>query len=187
MAIIQSYNDARIRTFHSGKRSIIKNFENSLNKAKGDVVFLADQDDIWFPDKVQTVLSYMSAYDLVFSNAAVFSEHTNDSYLLYESKGTKTGLVRNFIKNNYIGATMAFRREVLTNAMPFPADIYMHDVWLALVAEIKGKTFFIEQPLIYYRRHGNNASETGSKSSNSVLKKIQMRYNLGISLLRRFV
>lgn len=187
LAIIERYNDHRIRTYHAGKRSIIKNFENSLNKVTGDVVFLADQDDIWFPNKVQAVLSYMSEYDLVFSNAAVFSVNTDDSYLLYEPKGIKTGLLRNFIKNNYIGATIAFKRELLETALPFPEDIYMHDVWLALVAEIKGKTFFIEQPLIYYRRHGNNASETGEKSSNSVFKKMRMRYHLGISLFRRFL
>lgn len=187
LAIIERYNDDRIRTCHSGQKSIIKNFENSLKKATGDVVFLADQDDIWFPSKVQTVLSYMSEYDLVFSNAAVFTENTKDSYLLYEAEGVKTGLLRNFIKNNYIGATMAFKREVLVNALPFPKDIYMHDVWLASVAEIKGNTFFIEQPLIYYRRHGNNASETGEKSSNSILKKIRMRYQLGKSLLMRFL
>tara|TARA_R110000744_G_scaffold89196_1_gene173545 strand:+ start:16008 stop:16691 length:684 start_codon:yes stop_codon:yes gene_type:complete len=187
LSIIKAYNDARISIYHSGKRSIIKNFENCLKRATGDVIFLSDQDDIWFPKKVVTVLSYMDEYDLVFSNASVFNENTEQSYLLYSKTGTRTGLLRNFVKNNYIGATMAFKRGVKDKALPFPPDIYMHDAWLAMVAETKGKTFFIEEPLIYYRRHGNNASETGEKSSNTFSEKMRMRYNLASSLLKRFL
>lgn len=187
LAIIDAYQDTRISTHHSGKRSIIKNFENSLKRATGDVIFLADQDDIWYPNKIATTLSYINEYDLVFSNASVFNKNTEQSYLLYNKKGSRTGLLRNFVKNNYIGATMAFKRRVLDKALPFPPHIYMHDVWLAMVAEVKGKTFFIEQPLIYYRRHGNNASETGEKSSNSFRVKMRMRYNLASSLLRRLL
>ncbi|MEH6514152.1 MAG: glycosyltransferase family 2 protein [Maribacter arcticus] len=187
LAIIETYNDARISTHYSGKRSIIKNFENSLKRATGDVVFLADQDDIWYPNKVAITLSYLNEYDLVFSNASVFKENTEQSYLLYEKGVSRIGLLRNFVKNNYIGATMAFKRGVLDKALPFPPNIYMHDVWLAMLVELKGKTFFIEQPLIYYRRHGNNASETSEKSSNGFGVKMRMRFNLALSLLRRLL
>jgi hypothetical protein len=82
---------------------------------------------------------------------------------------------------------MAFRKTVLDRALPFPKGIYMHDIWLAMVAEITGKTFFINEPLIYYRRHEENASETGKKSSNSFLKKISMRVLLIYNLLKRFL
>ena len=187
LAIIESYNDTRISTYYSGKRSIIKNFENSLKRATGDVVFLADQDDIWYPNKVAITLSYLNDYDLVFSNASVFKANTKQSYLLYEKGVSRIGLFRNFVKNNYIGATMAFKRGVLDKALPFPPNIYMHDAWLAMVSEIKGKTFFIDEPLIYYRRHGNNASETGEKSSNTFSVKMRMRYNLASSLFKRFL
>lgn len=185
LSIIEDYQDDRISTYHSGKRSIIKNFENSLRRASGDVIFLADQDDIWYPNKVEIMLSYMNRFDLIFSNASVFSKNTEASYLLYDKSKLRTGLLRNFIKNNYIGATMAFKRSILKSALPFPSGIYMHDIWLAMIGEIKGKNFFIEEPLIYYRRHGNNASETGEKSSNTLIVKLTMRYKLALSLLRR--
>ncbi|MFT6933804.1 MAG: glycosyltransferase involved in cell wall biosynthesis [Maribacter sp.] len=187
LAIIAGYQDKRIRIYHSEKRSIIKNFENSLKRAKGEIIFLADQDDIWYPKKVATMIFYMGEFDLIFSNASVFSKNTEASYLLYDYNTTRTGVLRNFIKNNYIGATMAFKREILNKALPFPSHIYMHDAWIGMTAELKGKTFFIKEPLIFYRRHDNNASETGKKSSNSFFKKMKMRYNLAHCLLMRFL
>jgi glycosyltransferase involved in cell wall biosynthesis len=185
--IIKRYKDSRIKLIYSGKRSIIKNFENALGNAKGDIIFLADQDDIWYPNKISETLSYMIEYDLVFSNASVFNKSILETTLLYDNNKTRTGLVRNFIKNNYIGATMAFKKEILNRALPFPTKIYMHDAWISAVAEIFGKTFYINEPLIYYRRHDNNASETGEKSSNSLFKKLNMRYNLAKSLFQRLL
>ena len=45
--IIKSYNDDRIKLYHSNARNFKKNFENARNKAKGDIIFLSDQDDVW--------------------------------------------------------------------------------------------------------------------------------------------
>ncbi len=51
--IITSINDARIKVIKSNIRlGVIKNFERSLYAAKGDIIFLSDQDDIWLPNKV---------------------------------------------------------------------------------------------------------------------------------------
>lgn len=187
LSIINEYRDDRIFVYHSGKRSIIENFENSLKKAKGDIIFLTDQDDIWYPNKVNTIIPYLRKYDLVFSNASVFHSDIGKTNLLYSKDVKRTGLFKNFIKNNYVGATMAFNRRVLNKALPFPKGIYMHDIWLAMIAEIIGKTKYLKEPLIYYRRHGDNASQTGEKSDNSILKKTMMRFNLILCLLKRFL
>lgn len=65
---------------------------------------------------------------------------------------------------------MAFRKELLPVILPFPRKIPMHDQWIGLLAEIYGKTYYISEPLIYYRRHASNASFTGKKV-NSVYTK----------------
>ncbi len=187
LEIIGSYKDKRIKLLHSNGKNIIKNFENALQHANGAYIFLSDQDDIWHEDKVKVSVKHLEEYDLVFSELEVFSEDINNTKRFYQDKGRKTGILKNIIKNHYIGATMAFRRDILMRALPFPKGIYMHDIWLAMIAEIKGKTFFIEEPLIYYRRHSENASETGEKSSNSLSKKISMRGILIYNLLKRLI
>ena len=47
MEILELFKDKRIRLLvNEGKHGFIWNFENALRKAKGDVIFLCDQDDI---------------------------------------------------------------------------------------------------------------------------------------------
>ncbi|HEA20194.1 MAG TPA: glycosyltransferase family 2 protein [Pricia antarctica] len=186
LKILDAYNDLRIKVLKSNGRNIIKNFENALTHSSGEIIFLADQDDIWYPSKVPECLKYLRKYDLVFSNVEVFRDDIADMELFYSKKGTKTGILRNLIKNNYIGATMAFKRRILEKSLPFPRNIYMHDIWLAMTAEIVGKTFFIEKPLMGYRRHGENASQTGEKSSNTLIRKLKIRIDLVRNLIHRF-
>lgn len=179
ISIIQSVNDDRVCLYHSKAQNIIKNFENALNKATGDVIFLADQDDIWHKDKVIISKKHLLKYDCVFTNLEVFEyDDLDNTYLFFNDSKSKTGFFRNLIKNNYVGATMAFRKELLIKALPLPKDVYMHDVWIAMIAELTSSTYFISKALIYYRRHGKNASATGERSKNSFFTKLRMRYKL---------
>src|ERR1700722_16776290 len=51
--ILKSFNDARIKIFtNEHKKGPVGNFENALSKASGDIIFLADQDDEWFSNKI---------------------------------------------------------------------------------------------------------------------------------------
>lgn len=186
LAIIESYQDPRIKLLHSAHKNLIFNFENALEKAGGDVIFLADQDDIWFDEKVQKCTNRLKKDLLVFSNAAMFyGNNSNVSELFFKDTKKKTGLLNNLKKVKFLGATLAFQRSVLQKALPFPKNIPMHDIWIGLVAESMGYTYYIDEPLIYYRRHENAASTTGGKSSNSFLTKLTIRMNLALALIKR--
>ncbi len=186
LQILESYKDKRIHLYHSTHKNLIFNFENALQRATGDLIFLCDQDDIWFDDKVEKYKKQLKKYYLIFSNAAMFwGNDKNDYELFFKDYVRKTGLWNNLYKVNFLGATLAFRKSVLQKALPFPKKIAMHDIWIGLVAETMGKTYFIEEPLIYYRRHENAASTTGGKSENSLAIKLKIRFDLGVALLRR--
>jgi len=186
IGIIESYQDRRIRLFHSTHKNLIFNFENALEQASGDIIFLSDQDDIWFNEKVRRYKENIDKNLLVFSNAAMFQDNNiNDYELFFKNQNKKTGLWNNLIKVKFLGATLAFKKEVLTKALPFPKNIPMHDIWMGLVAESMGSTHYMDEPLIYYRRHENVASTTGAASQNSFLKKVKIRMNLVLGLLKR--
>lgn len=186
LQIIESYKDKRIHLYRSTYKNLIFNFENALKHAKGDFIFLSDQDDIWFKDKVEKCMEQLQKHLLVFSNAAMFKGgDMNDSELFFADDSKKTGLWNNLYKVNFLGATLAFRKSVLEKALPFPKKIAMHDIWIGLVAETMGSTHYIDEPLIYYRRHMDAASTTGGRSKNSFLAKIKIRLYLVSSLLRR--
>ena len=77
LEIIGSYKDRRIKLLHSTHKNLILNFENALKQASGDVVFLSDQDDIWFDKKVKKYKEHLKKNLLVFSNATMFYDNNN--------------------------------------------------------------------------------------------------------------
>lgn len=169
--------DGRIIYVEGPGKGVIKNFENALKKADGDIVFLCDQDDVWLADKVKTVTD---AFDgdlpqLVLHNAKVTDEKlnvTNESF--FGLHGSGKGIVKNLLKNSYMGCCMAFTGSLKEKILPFPEDIPMHDQWIGLNAELYGKVTLIEQPLILYRRHGGNV--TGGKTT--FVQKLNWRKNM---------
>jgi len=68
------------------------------------------------------------------------------------------GVVPNLIKNQYQGSTMAFRKEILEAVLPFPNDIPMHDSWIGLVNAVIGRTVYLPDRLVFYRRHESNVT-----------------------------
>jgi glycosyltransferase involved in cell wall biosynthesis len=184
--IIKSYRDKRIVLFENQKfKSPIFNFENALGYAKGNIIILSDQDDIWKDNKVEVIKKYMKDYDLVLSDADIIDEYGNileESF--YKLNKSNAGLFKNIVKNSYLGCTMAFNRKILNKSLPFPKDLPMHDWWIGLMGELYGKTYFIEDKLISYRRHGNNASPTGEKSIYSFKQKIMFRLKIIKNLIR---
>ena len=160
--ILKSLNDSRIKIFHNGSRKgPVGNFENALRESSGQIIFLCDQDDVWFDNKIERHLAGHLNGDLVISDAIVIDEEQNIIFnSFFSQRKSKKGLLNNILRNSYIGCCTSFNRKILDVALPFPADIHMHDWWIGLIAELKGKVFFLNEPLMYYRRHNNNASVT---------------------------
>lgn len=187
--IIKSFNDKRIVLYENQKfKSPIFNFENSLTYASGDYIFLSDQDDIWVPNKVKVMKEFLVNFDLVLSDTDIIDSNGNiQKKSFYQINGSKKGLVRNIVKNSYLGCTMAFNQKILQRSLPFPKDIAMHDWWIGLIAELYGKTYFIDEKLIHYRRHGSNASPAGESSHYSFSKKISFRLIMIKNLILRYL
>jgi glycosyltransferase involved in cell wall biosynthesis len=187
LEIVTKINDSRIKIIRGQSRlGVIKNFERSLYAASGDIIFLADQDDVWLPNKVVKCKQILANHMLVVTDCKVVDSELNpisESFFALKSSGK--GIVKNIFKNSYIGCCIAFRRELLDVALPFPDQVPMHDVWIGLLAEIIGKVTFMPEPLVLYRRHGANASFLESR--NSVFKKIKFRFLLVINLVFRLV
>jgi glycosyltransferase involved in cell wall biosynthesis len=187
LEIIESFKDKRIKLYKNNNfRNPIFNFENALKYSTGDIIFLSDQDDIWEDSKLEMMKKYLKYYDLVVSDCSIVDANLKiieNSF--FELRNSGPGFLKNLYKNTYLGCCMAFNRKILKIALPFPNNIPMHDIWLGMVGEIFGSTIFIEDKLVKYRRHGNNASPTSEKSKYSLVKKIKDRYNLLIALLLR--
>ncbi len=186
---IRSMADGRVRIVKGPcRQSPTQNFENALSHAKGDYIFLADQDDVWLPGKVSTCMKWLNRYDCVVSDAEMADESLRvieKSY--YSVHHTKPGRWYNlFVKNGYMGCCMAFTRRVLDAALPFPNGIAMHDLWIGNVAAFRFSARFIGEALVTYRCHGGNVSFTATgKSGFSLRKKLSIRLSTAINLIAR--
>ena len=187
IGIIKGFADSRIRLYEGGFKDYLKNFDHALSKCNGRFVFLCDQDDIWEPGKVQVMLKYLDSHNMVVSDCTVVDNELNviqESF--YQQRHSGQGFVKNLISNSYLGCCMAFRKEVLSAALPFPKRVYSHDTWIGLIAELMGNPIFIKDKLIKYRRHGNNASWASEKSRNGVFMKSKIRFHLIKGLTGRY-
>ncbi len=197
LKIISSFNDPRITIqLNSPKnKGHIGNFGNAMKMATGTYIFLADQDDVWHPDRITTVLEALQENELVVCDCWVTDGELkiiNDSF--YGIINSGSGFMKNWAKNTYLGCCMAFHRSIMEKALPFPKNIVSHDTWLGLMGEIYGTTIFIPQKLHYFRRHGTNFSQnedgdamSEQKSPYTFMQKMKIRLVLGIEILKRIV
>jgi len=163
-----------------------KNFEQALGRASQGLIALADQDDVWIPEKLQVLahrLGREPSAALVHSDARLIDGRGIKGLTLMKTLGVTRAELRNLEKgrglaalmrrNLVTGATVMIRRELLEKASPFPHG-WMHDEWLGLVAALQGALVFEKGTLVEYRQHGNNAigaSRTTLSDARSRLKE----------------
>jgi glycosyltransferase involved in cell wall biosynthesis len=179
------------------------NFASALGEAQGDLIALADQDDVWETDRLEKVLKlFGDDVLLVHSDATLIDESGKKTGTLMsalrltrgERKNLVTGRALDVVlrRNVVTGATTMIRSSLLQQALPIPEG-WVHDEWLALVAAAQGGVVFSEDPLIRYRQHGDNeigATKTDYEEATRRLREKRgeffqrkLRRNEGISAL----
>ncbi|WP_319481208.1 glycosyltransferase family 2 protein [uncultured Draconibacterium sp.] len=187
--IIRSYNHPKIKLFEKQRFSNpIFNLEFALKQAKGDYIFLADQDDVWMPDKVEVLVNELAISKLVISDGVVINQEGKEiASSIFDIYNSRKGFCKNLVKNSYMGCCIAFHKDLLPIVIPFPKKIAMHDLWIGLNAELYTKPVFCPAKLIKYRRHDFNKTPLDSKTnSNSLFYKISFRITMFILLMVRF-
>lgn len=184
LEIIHSINDKRIKVYHhiKTKQSFIldyttRNYEHALSLATGDIIFLADQDDVWLPGKVERMSKELEKVMLTISDCFVSDNNLNiinKSY--FEMINIHLGAWKNIIRQTMLGCCMAFRRELLTKALPFPPTKVGHDLWLVIVASHYYKVSRINETLSIYRRHHSTVTSSAGDSPYSIFFKINYRF-----------
>ncbi len=186
ISIINSINDKRIKIIEGPHNGVKQNFANAIANCSGKYIFLSDQDDIWEPNKVDNILNMFnnSNATCIIHDCLVFDSESKNtiSDSFYILRKSKSGIVKNIIKNSYIGCCMAFNSNIKNQILPIPNNIEMHDQWIGIISEKYGKSVFIKDKLIKYRRHDNNLS---SMKHHSIFKMIKNRIVLIFEFVKR--
>jgi glycosyltransferase involved in cell wall biosynthesis len=187
--IIKSLNENRIQLFEGMTfNHHTPNFEFALSKSTGDYIFLSDQDDIWLCDKISTMIHWFSEYDLVISDCVVVNENLEEILpSFFNEKFNRSGFLKNVFHNNFLGCCMAFNRRILDLSLPFPSNNLSHESWLGAVAETFGKTKFIPEKLIMFRRHTSNNSNTLKGSTLTFNEKLIFKFRLIVNIIKLLI
>lgn len=191
--VVKSFNDERVKIiYNNGTKGYTANFENALRNSTGEYIFLADQDDVWLPNKVQRSLEILRNKDFLVSNAMVVNaEKKVIESSFFDLIPHYTGFWKNIFKFSYLGCCMCFRRKILQHALPFPRQrkLCTHDNWLFIVASFFYSVEILNEPLILYRRHGNNISTGAEKNykRNSFIFMLHYRIYLVCNIFYRYL
>jgi glycosyltransferase involved in cell wall biosynthesis len=145
-----------------------KNFEKAISLCTGDIIFLADQDDVWSSKKIARFEEQFRRSEdvgLVFSDAELVDENLQSLFArLWDFSfpperrinSEKSTFYRTILQGNVVtGATAAFRSRFVKQILPVPIGIgnLIHDGWIAFVISCMADVKFIDEPLILYRIH----------------------------------
>lgn len=176
MTVLERYarSDKRVRLLRGPGKGVVKNIQYAMRAASGEIIFLSDQDDVWLDKKVEKVMKAFSNPDVsaVLHNAEIVDENLRKTgQTTFEWRESRPGFLKNFLKNSYIGACMAFRSELKEYIFPIPDKIFMHDYWIGARAEEVGKVVLIREPLLLYRRHSSNVTALEHEDIGFMIRK----------------
>jgi glycosyltransferase involved in cell wall biosynthesis len=160
-----------IRTYVNGANiGFSRNFNKALSLCEGDIVFLSDQDDVWFADKLSSTLRVFAARSEV---CIVVHDAIITDNILRPTDHTRFGQARRAgygQKEMKQGACTAVRASFLRPLLPIPSSVCNHDVWMHTVGDLLGCKLVFEVPLQYFRRHKRNSSDPLISSIREVSK-----------------
>lgn len=178
--ILNAYalQDTRIRWSRSPlERGYRKNTENAIRLCEGEIIFLCDQDDVWYPERLALhVEAYRDPTVLWVFNRLVITDQNNQPTGFIEEKlpdyyRHKTAL-ENVWGSCIGGAMTSYRSALVKKTLPIPSYAPAHDSWIQL-AIWPAKSVFIDQVLQTYRQHDRNQIGMQEVSDVEKLKSLE--------------
>lgn len=165
---------------------VTENFSFAIERCSGEVIFLADQDDVWQPEKIERMLDRLwGGMDWICCDADVVDESLDPleftlwqrvNFLAAEQRRAAAGDWLAPLLKHYVvaGATVAFRAEFRSQVLPIPHD-WPYDAWIAVVLAAIARGGLVSEPLQQYRQHaGNSVGGIG----RSLVQEIKVAFRL---------
>lgn len=135
-----------------------QNFNKAMQLCTNELIFLSDQDDVWFPNKIEYMIGLANLHqnkDVFMIDAELVDEDLQTSGLTKQGQIKDLGLGENAF---VMGCCIAVRKTFLDIILPVPKDFIGHDNWMVALADFLQLRVIDHTVLQFYRRHGNNES-----------------------------
>lgn len=161
------------------------NFMELIKYATAEYIMFCDQDDYWFPLKldlslkkiqeiekknINTPVLIYTDYIKVNSDLKRIRQNVKSTQLYNEKLDLSHLLVQNYIT----GCCMIVNKSLYSNIGSYSKEILMHDWWLGIYASVFGVVKHIKVETMFYRQHDKQVvGATNVKSINYIIKKIK--------------
>jgi glycosyltransferase involved in cell wall biosynthesis len=163
-AILAEYAESRgLRySINPARLGLVQNFARAVSLCRGELIALADQDDLWKPHKIQALVDNLGEFTLIYcsplemlstAGSVVIDTATRQVADFARRRGTGTPTRCLLAENWVVSHTLLFRQELVRHALPIPPHQPYHDGWLALVASTLGGIKYLDEHLQTYRQH----------------------------------
>jgi glycosyltransferase involved in cell wall biosynthesis len=162
-----------------------RNFAQAVDLCGGDIIFLADQDDAWYPERLAAVEQAFSADPaalLVVNDVLIADGDLVPLGRTVMGQMRAAGVLGPNAKGLTLGCATAFRSRLRRLISPIPPLEYGHDSWIHDFTEVLGRRRVLPQVLQLYRRHGENASTWAFNDSRRASPLVMMRPSAGKDL-----
>jgi len=139
------------------------NFERALSFDTGSFthVALADQDDIWRPEKLELLVPLVEGrFRLAYSDLRIIgpAEEVLSPTFWIKRQNNYRDLGRLLVANCVTGSAAVFSVDLLPLVLPFPPPhpSSFHDHWIACAALATGELAFLPDALVDYAQHDEN-------------------------------
>jgi glycosyltransferase involved in cell wall biosynthesis len=175
-ALVRAIGDERMVLLENAQNvGYVRTFERALMNARGEALFLADQDDVWLPGRHNAMLEALRSHAFVSTSVSVLGEPAHRPRFVLRAADSDRYSANIFAVmvgyRPYHGCAMGFRRDIFAAAVPFPPWLYeSHDLWLALVANTHRQNFHLEVSSVARRLHDANQTPLGWRSLRKILR-----------------
>lgn len=143
---------------------VVKSFFELLRNSdpEADYYSLADQDDIWFTDKISRAVRKLGEMDnkkpcLYCARQTLIDCDDNILDVKMKEVHIRPGFGNAIVENIATGCTCVINKKLRDIAASYePEYTVMHDWWLYMLAAYMGEIYFDDAPCMYYRQHGSN-------------------------------
>lgn len=170
-----------------------KTFEKSMRLCSGEYIMFCDQDDVWFPNKVEVTLKKM--IEIEENLPAVVSSQCNDidaagNVIRLKIPQQDTSSIEATIigQGKSQGCTLMLNRKLISILKPFPEKVPLYDVYVSLLAAALGIKYNLGIPLMNYRHHNTNVIAKINNKKQNIFNRIliKIRENKFIIPKQRF-
>lgn len=172
--IIQDYQKAyphTIRLFQNQIRlGYNRNFLSAFQRATGDYIASADQDDIWEANKIDVLVKEMDNAMLIFHNSVLFNQSCPDMGLLHKKNwGEYPHPMSVLINPKAYGHQLLFHRDMLPLIKQFENYNVSYDSLVYTLCSSVGNVKYLQQILVHWRRHETATTFTGKRVNKNRL------------------